>query len=391
MSNSNINRIEPIAPFRSYSKYSCKGKLTECLLGKSTETEEFTKAREERLREMKEKKLQEEEENMKERDRLIREKHGEEMVNREMDKKKELIVDNKQLEECKKKIKVCGLCQKQLDPSDFNFGNTKNENTVVMVGNGKYKEDGRNVYPIPTKKDKFRSLCIQQYGMGRNSLAEKLGITLDELYDEYMNKCNISECDINCLSFDITSNSNLQKILDKRFFYTDIDCGHKFHKKCILGEIEKQKGIYKRDTVTARGEEPVTCPTCSNPIKKLYYFLPTYCDKIDEIGQFIVRKNRPSATAIPTATIPTAIPTAIPTMKSTTPTSGSVMATLGKNDTKQNKTKKKLTFADNNEMRFYEKGSVTDDFFGGGRKRKSVRKTRRKNRKHKKTRKYKKN
>ena len=55
------------------------------------------------------------------------------------------------------------------------------------------------------------------------------------------------------------------------------------------------------------------------------------------------------------------------------------------------KTKKKFTIADNNEMRFYEKGSVTDDFFGGGRKRKSVRKTRRKNRKHKKTRKYKKN
>jgi hypothetical protein len=65
MSNSNINRIEPIVPLPSYSKYSCKGKLGECLFGKSTETDEFTKAREERFREMEEKKLQEEEENMK--------------------------------------------------------------------------------------------------------------------------------------------------------------------------------------------------------------------------------------------------------------------------------------------------------------------------------------
>jgi len=390
MSNSNINRIEPIVPLPSYSKYSRRGKVGEFLFGKPTETEEFTKAKEMRFREMEEKKLQEEEENIKERDRLIREKHGKEMVNREMDKKKELIVDNEQLKKCKEKIKVCGICKKQLDPSDFYFDNTKNENTVVMVGNGRYKQDGRDAYPIPKQnKNKFLSLCIQQYGMGRNSLAEKLGITLDELYDEYMNKCKISrdECDTNCLSSDITSNSNLQKILDKRFFYTDIDCGHKFHKKCILGEIEKQKGIYKRGTVTARGEEPVTCPTCSKPIQKLYYFLPTYCDKIDDTGQFIVRKKQPPATAIPTATIPTAIPTAIPTMKPPTPPLRSAMATLGKNDTKQNKTKKKFTIADYNDMRFYEKGSETDDFFGGGRKRKSVRK----NRKHKKTRKYKKN
>lgn len=361
MSNSNINRIEPIAPLPSYSKYSCRGKVGECLFGKSTETEEFTKAREERLREMKEKKLQEEEENMKERDRLIREKHGEEMVNREMDKKKELIDDIEQLEECKKKLKLCGICKKQLDPSDFDFGNTKNENSVVMVGNGRYKQDGRDAYPILEKnKNTFLGKCIQQYGSGTNSLAEKLGITFDELYDEYMNKCNISECDINCLS-DITSNSNLQKILDKRskptiFFYTDIDCGHKFHKKCILGEIEEQKGIYKRDTVRGRPvlrntkneynatsynnfNAPVTCPTCNEPIRKLYYFLPSYCNKIDETGQFIVRKN----------------------------------------DTKQNKTKK---------IRF--KDDEPSQLESGG-KRKRVRKTRRKTRKHKKTRKYKKN
>jgi hypothetical protein len=152
MSNSNINRIEPIVPLPSYSKYSRRGKVGEFLFGKPTETEEFTKAKEMRFREMEEKKLQEEEENIKERDRLIREKHGKEMVNREMDKKKELIDDIKQLEECKKKIKVCGICEKQLDPSDFYFDNTKNENSVVMVGNGRYKQDGRDVYPIPKKK-----------------------------------------------------------------------------------------------------------------------------------------------------------------------------------------------------------------------------------------------
>ena len=148
MSNSNINRIEPIAPLLGYSKYSCRGKMGECLFGKSTatESEEFLKARKERLIEMEEKKRQEELKNIYEGEKPIREKHGEEMVNREMDKKKDLITDNKQLEECKKKIKVCGLCQKQLDPSVFYFGNTKNENTVVMVGNGKYKEDGRNVF-----------------------------------------------------------------------------------------------------------------------------------------------------------------------------------------------------------------------------------------------------
>jgi len=313
MSNSNINRIEPIAPLPSYSKYSCRGKVGECLFGKSIETEEFTKAREKRLGEMKEKKLQEEEENMKERDRLIREKHGEEMVNREMDKKKELIDDIKQLEECKKKIKVCGICEKQLDPSDFYFDNTKNENTVVMVGNGKYKEDGRNVFDV------------------RNQI-----------------------------------------ILEGKFLYTDIDCGHKFHKMCILEWIKNQGGQVTGDKVIGRSIDPttrignkrpytrigfqnfsapVTCPTCSEPIRQLYYFLPTYCDKIDETGEFI-RKKRDITT--------------------------------------QNKTKKKLTFADNrNEKRFYDKMSETDKFEYGGKKNR-IRKTRRKNQKHKKTRKYKK-
>lgn len=292
MNKSNINRIEPIAPLPSYSKYSCRGKVGECLFGKSTETQKQMNLREERLNKMSQEKIVERIQKNEEKETFFKEtlekKYGNELVTRENNEVGKLKMNKLSLDKCEKKLKQCGICREQLDPS--NFGN---ENTVVMVGNGRYKQDGRDAYPIPKKKNEFLSLCIQQYGMGRNSLAEKLGITLDELYDEYMNKCNISECDINCLSFDITSNSNLQKILDKRFFYTDIDCGHKFHKKCILGEIEKQKGIYKRDTVTARGEEPVTCPTCSKPIKKLYYFLPTYCDKIDETGQFIVRKNQP--------------------------------------------------------------------------------------------------
>jgi len=377
MSNSNINRIEPIAPFRSYSKYSCKGKLTECLLGKSTETEEFTKAREERLREIKEKKLQEEEENMKERDRLIREKYGEEMVNREMDKKKELIVDNKQLEECKKKIKVCGLCQKQLDPSDFNFGNTKNENTVVMVGNGKYKEDGRNVFDVRNQiiLDLIEDL-IKKNGLG--SVPKSLGITVDDIYDYYIKVCKVyedyslvdkgrSECLTNLISKE--SLENLKKNVETKFLYTDIECGHKFHKKCILEWIKKNKGQVTGDKVIGRSIDltsrksqwytrnrfqnfsaPVTCPTCNEPIRQLYYFLPTYCDKIDETGEFIRRKRE---------------------------------------TTTKNKTKKNLTFADDrNEMRFYNKTSETNKFEYGG-KRNRIRKTR-KTKKSKKTRKYKK-
>jgi hypothetical protein len=205
MSNSDINRIgvgdKKLLPKDSKYPHS-RGKIANFFLGEQAETDEFKKEKEKRrFREIEEKKLQEEE-NIKERDRLIREKHGEEMVNREIEKKKDLIDDIKQLEECKKKIKVCGLCNKQLDPSDFYFDNTKNENTVVMVGNGRYKQDGRDAYPIPKQnKNKFLSLCIEQYGMGRDSLAEKLGITLDELYDEYMKKCKISrdECDNNCL------------------------------------------------------------------------------------------------------------------------------------------------------------------------------------------------
>jgi hypothetical protein len=380
MSNSNINRIEPIAPFRSYSKYSCRGKLTECLLGKSTETEEFTKAMEERLREIKEKKLQEEEENMKERDRLIREKHGEEMVNREMDKKKELIVDNKQLEECKKKIKVCGLCQKQLDPSDFNFGNTKNENTVVMVGNGKYKEDGRNIFDVRNQiiLDLIEDLIKKN---GLESVPKSLGITVDDIYDYYIKVCKVyqdyslvdkgrSECLTNLISKE--SLENLKKNVETKFLYTDIECGHKFHKKCILEWIKKNKGQVTGDKVIGRSivpttrignkrpytrigfknfSAPVTCPTCGEPIRQLYYFLPTYCDKIDETGEFIRRKR---------------------------------------DTTTENKTKKNLTFADDrNEKRFYDKMSETDKFEYGG-KRNRIRKTRRKNQKHKKTRKYKK-
>ena len=236
--------------------------------------------------------------------------------------------------------------------------------------------DGENTYPdLEQHKYEPLGLCIDQHGVGTR--AKKLGITFGQLYNEYTKKCNTRVCDFGCLS-DITTDDYLKE-MSKRFSYTDIVCGHKFHKKCILGEIEKkQKGIYDRGTVTARGEKPVTCPTCGELIRKLYYFLPTYCDKIDETGQFIVRKNQPSATAIPTMTPPT-------------PPLRSAMKNAKLGHTEQNKTKKKFTIADNNEMRFYEKGSVYNDFFGGGRKRKSVRKTRRKNRKHKKTRKYKKN
>ena len=381
MNNSNINRIEPLTPLPSYSKYSCSGKMGECLFGKSnaTESEEFIKAREERLIEMKEKKRQEELKNIYEGEKPIREKRGEEMVNREMDKKKDLVADSKQLEECKKKIKVCGLCQKQLDPSDFYFGNTKNENTVVMVGNGKYKQDGRNVFEVRNQiiLDLIEALIKKN---GLESLPKSLGITVDDIYDYYIKVCKVyedytldkgrPECLKNLISKE--NLENLKKTVEGKFLYTDIECGHKFHKKCILQWIKNQGGQVIGDKVMGRSIDltsrrsqrytisgiqkfsaPVTCPTCNEPIRQLYYFLPTYCDKIDETGEFIKRKR---------------------------------------DITTQNKTKKKLTFADDkNERRFYEIGSETNDFFGGGGKRKRVRKTRRKNRKHKKTRKYKKN
>lgn len=381
MNNSNINRIEPLTPLPSYSKYSCRGKMGECLFGKSTatESEEFIKAREERLIEMKEKKRQEELKNIYEGEKPIREKRGEEMVNREMDKKKDLVADSKQLEECKKKIKVCGLCKKQLDPSDFYFGNTKNENTVVMVGNGKYKEDGRNVFEVRNQiiLDLIEALIKKN---GLESVPKSLGITLDDIYDYYIKVCKVyedytldkgrPECLKNLMSKE--NLENLKKTVEGKFLYTDIECGHKFHKKCILEWIKNQGGQVIGDKVMGRSIDltsrrsqrytssgvqnfsaPVTCPTCSEPIRQLYYFLPTYCDKIDETGEFIKRKR---------------------------------------DITTQNKTKKKLTFSDDkNERRFYEIGSETNDFFGGGGKRKRVRKTRRKNRKYKKTRKYKKN
>ena len=372
MSNSNINRIEPIVP---YSKYWARSTIPGIISrirhgGPPQKREKYKELIQERLNKMSQEEIVERIQKNEEKEGLFREtlekKYGNELVTREINEVEKLKRNELSLEECEKKLKQCGICSEQLDPS--NFGN---ENSVVMVGNGRYKQDGRNAYPILEKnKNTFLGQCIQQYGMGRNSLAEKLGITFDELYDEYMSKCNISECDYNCLLSDITSNSNLQKILDKRnkpsiFFYTDIDCGHKFHKKCILRLIEEKKGIYERDTVRGRPilrktknpykptayenfSAPVTCPTCSEPIRQLYYFLPTYCDKIDETGEFI-RKKRDITT--------------------------------------QNKTKKNLTFADDkNETRFYDKTSETDKFEYGG-KRKRVRK----NRKHKKTRKYKKN
>jgi hypothetical protein len=233
----NINRIDPLEEdhLPSYSKYSCRGKVSKCLFGKPAETQKQMNLREERLNKMSQEKIVERIQKNEEKETFFKEtlekNYGNELVTRENNEVGKLKRNKLSLDKCEKKLKQCGICREQLDPS--NFGN---ENSVVMVGNGRYKQDGRDAYPIPKKnKNEFLSLCIQQYGMGRNSLAEKLGITFDELYDEYMNKCKISrdECDTNCLLSDITSNSNLQKILDdKRFFYTDIDCGHKFHKKC---------------------------------------------------------------------------------------------------------------------------------------------------------------
>jgi hypothetical protein len=313
----------------------------------------------------------------------LEKKYGNKLFAREINEVGKLKTNELSLgEECKKKLKMCGICGGHLDPS--NFGN---ENSVVIVG------DGRHTYPhleyLKNQEDLGR--CIEQHGMGPR--VRNFGITFGQLYNEYTKKkCNTRVCDFGCLS-DITTDDYLKE-MSKRFSYTDIVCGHKFHKKCIWGEIKKQEGrLHEHGTVTGG----VECPTCRKRIRKLYYFLPTYCDKIDETGQFIVRKKQPSATAIPRATsipiatIPNAIPKVIPTMNPPTPPLRSAMKNAKLGNTKQNKTKKKFEFADNNELRFYEKGSVTNDFFGGRGKRKRVCKTRRKNQKHKKTRKYKKN
>ena len=397
MSNSDINRIEPIVPYsKLLGNYHRPSSTTSKILRNE---ENYKGAIEEKLKEMDEKENVERIQKNKEHEALFEEKlkknYGNELFAREINEVGELKTNQLSLgEECKKKLKMCGICGGHLDPS--NFGN---ENSVVMVG------DGRHTYPelehLKNREDLGR--CIEQHGVGPRT--KKLGITFGQLYNEYTEKCNTRVCDFGCLS-DITTDDYLKEMYN-RFSYTDIVCGHKFHKQCILGEITKQKGIYERGTVTGG----VKCPTCRERIRKLYYFLPTYCDKIDETGQFIVRKNKPSATAIPIATAiptataipPTAIPMAtailhrhlqskvIPTMNPPTPPLRSAMKNAKLGNTKQNKTKKKFEFADNNELRFYEKGSVTNDFFGGRGKRKRVCKTRRKNQKHKKTRKYKKN
>ena len=388
MSNSDINRIEPIVPYSEYLPSSTTSGILSRIRhgGPPQERKKYKGLIEEKLKEMDEKENVERIQKNEEKETLFKEtlekKYGNKLFAREINEVGKLKTNELSLgEECKKKLKMCGICGGDLDPS--NFGN---ENSVVIVG------DGTHTYPeleyLKNQEDLGR--CIEQHGVGPRT--KKLGITFGQLYNEYTEKCNTRVCDFGCLS-DITTDDYLKEMYN-RFSYTDIVCGHKFHKKCILGEIEKQEGrLHEHGTVTGG----VKCPTCGERIRKLYYFLPTYCDKIDENGQFIVRKNQPSATAIPIATsipiatIPTAIPTAIPTMNPPTPPLRSAMKNAKLGHTKQNKTKKKFEFADNNELRFYEKGSVTNDFFGGRGKRKRVCKTRRKNRKHKKTRKYKKN
>ena len=402
MSNSDINRIEPIVPYSEYSPSSTTSGIASRIWngGPPQKRKKYKGLIEERLKEMDEKENVERIQKNKEQEALFEEKlkknYGNELFAREINEVGELKTNELSLgEECKKKLKMCGICRGHLDPSDFG-----NENSVVMVG------DGRHTYPeleyLKNQEDLGR--FIEQQGVGPRT--KKLGITFGQLYNEYTEKCNTDKFELGCLST-ITKDDYLKE-MSKRFSYTDIVCGHKFHKQCIWGEIKKQKGtLHEHGTVT--GE--VDCPTCRKRIRKLYYFLPTYCDKIDENGQFIVRKNKPSATAIPIATaipttaipmataihtdippaIPTAIPTVIPTMKPPTPPLRSAMKNAKLGHTKQNKTKKKFKFADNNELRIYEKLSETNKFVGGRGKRKSVRKTRRKNRKHKKTRKYKKN
>ena len=95
----------------------------------------------------------------------------------------------------------------------------------------------------------------------------------------------------------IINRENVNKILEKRkttkevFDNSDIFCGHKFHKDCILQWIRDKNGVLNNGKVVTNKKNNVNCPTCKEPIRQLYYFLPSYCEKIDETGQIIKRNS----------------------------------------------------------------------------------------------------
>lgn len=349
MNNSDVNRIEPIVPLKYYSKYSNLGKMQNYFFGKTDETPEIKIAKEQRLKEMEDYKKKLLDEQKKISDELFQKTlvkyRGEEIIDSEGNKLNEIMNNEKILDECKRRLGLCKICGQQLDPVTFSLNSSLSDDKkrVMIVGNGKY-EDGTSIFPKPNKpKISEIEKCVEQHGVNR--LTKKLGIAPDEIYDAYLETCkNMRTCNTECLMNLVTS-ENVNKILEKRkttkevftkevFDNSDIFCGHKFHKDCILQWIRYKNGVLNNGKVVTNKKNNVNCPTCKEPIRQLYYFLPSYCEKIDDTGQIIKRNS----------------------------------------DTTRSK-----------QVRF----SFNNNVFKYGGKRKSLHKTARKKRYHKKTRKYK--
>ena len=201
MSNSNINRIDPIVPYSEYEEYRSPVPFSVSeILSRiryeppPQERKKYKGLIEEKLKEMDEKENVERIQKNEEKETLFKEtlekKYGNKLFAREINEVGKLKTNELSLgEECKKKLKMCGICGGDLDPS--NFGN---ENSVVIVG------DGRHTYPeleyLKNQEDLGR--FIEQQGEGPRT--KKLGITFGKLYNEYTEKCNTDKYELGCLS-----------------------------------------------------------------------------------------------------------------------------------------------------------------------------------------------
>ena len=192
MNNSDVNRIEPIVPFKDYSSYSCVGRMNNCFFGKPNETPEEKIAKEQRLKEMEDYKKKLSDEQKKLSDELFQKTlvkyRGNEIIGSEGNKLNEIMNNEKILDECKRKLGLCKICGQQLDPVTFSLNSSLSDDKkrVVIVGNGKY-EDGTSIFPKPKPKISEIENCVEQYGV--NGETKKLGIAPNEIYDAYLETC----------------------------------------------------------------------------------------------------------------------------------------------------------------------------------------------------------
>ena len=323
-----INVINPIVPLKSYPKHptTISGKIGKVIRKfvnlsgnpyETPETPEVKLAKEQRLKEMddyEKKLLDEKKKNLDEHfQKTLVKYRGDEIIGSEVNKLSETMKDEK-IDECKRKLGLCKICGEQLDPITFSLNSSlsDDEKRVIIVGNGK-TEHGNSIFPKPNKKYPDIEKCVELYGVNR--LTKQYGFTPDEIYDAYIDNCRYPEnsyshtihCNVNCLLKLVGpgGEKTLRKRITKLNDSSDIYCGHKFHKKCILGWIEQQKGVLHQGKVVTedkkyfrvgkyfipKEKKHVNCPTCNEPIRQIYYFLPSYCEKIDETGQFIKRNS----------------------------------------------------------------------------------------------------